>query len=68
LFILGSVLIKILVSDVVSLDPQTKIILFLIMGVILLGISLSYPKIKRSFFKKDSPQTPEFSARRKHRS
>jgi uncharacterized membrane protein len=68
LFILGSVLIKILVSDVVSLDPRTKIILFLVMGVVLLGISLFYPKIKRSFFEKDSPQSPEkFSARRKHR-
>ena len=69
LFILGSVLIKILVSDVVSMDPQTKIILFLVMGVVLLGMSLSYPKIKRSFFEKDSPQSPEkFSVKRKHRS
>jgi len=69
LIILGSVLIKILVSDVVSLAPQTKIILFLITGVVLLGMSLFYPKIKRSFFEKDSPQSPEnISTKRKRRS
>jgi uncharacterized membrane protein len=69
LIILGSVLIKILVSDVVTLDPETKIVMFLIMGVVLLGMSLLYPKIKRSFFEKDSPQSPEhFSAKRKRRS
>jgi hypothetical protein len=69
LFILGSVLIKILVSDVKSMDPQTKMILFLVMGVVLLGMSLSYPKIKRSFFEKDSLQSSEkFSAKRKRRS
>jgi hypothetical protein len=69
LFILGSVLIKILVYDVGSLGPQAKMILFLIMGVVLLGISISYPKIKRSFFQKDSPQSNgNYSGIRKHRS
>jgi uncharacterized membrane protein len=68
LFILGSVLIKILLYDVGSLNPQTKIILFLILGVVLLGISVSYSKIKRSFFQEDPPQSHEnFSADRKNR-
>jgi hypothetical protein len=68
LFILASVLIKVLVYDVNSLTPQAKMILFLIMGVVLLGISVSYPKIKRSFFEKDSPQThSHFSGNRKQR-
>jgi uncharacterized membrane protein len=68
LFILGCVLIKILVYDVGSLDPQIKIILFLILGVVLLVISVSYSKIKRSFFQEDPPQTHEnFSVNRNRR-
>jgi hypothetical protein len=69
LFILGSVLTKILVYDVGSLSSQAKMILFFILGVVLLGISISYPKIKRSFFEKDSPQSHgNFSGVRKRRS
>jgi hypothetical protein len=68
LFILGIVLIKILAYDVISLNPQSKIILFFILGVSLLGISVSYPRIKRSFFQKDSPESNEnFSGKRKRR-
>jgi len=69
LFILGGVLVKILVYDVGSLDPRSKMILFFIMGLVLLGISVSYPKIKRSFFQKDSQQSlGNFSSIKKHRS
>jgi hypothetical protein len=69
LFILGSALIKILVYDVGSLGQGAKMILFFILGVALLGISVSYPKIKKSFFEKDSPQSHgNFSGVRKHRS
>ncbi len=68
LLILATVLIKILVYDVTSLGPQAKMILFLIMGIVLLGISVLYPKIKQSFFQKDLPQSQEnFSGNRKHR-
>jgi uncharacterized membrane protein len=68
LFVVGVVLIKILVYDIISLNPQSKIILLFILGVTLLGVSVSYSKIKRSFFEKDSPQTHEnFTSKRKHR-
>jgi uncharacterized membrane protein len=68
LVVIGIVLIKILVYDVITLNPQSKIILLFILGVSLLGVSVTYPKIKRSFFEKDSPQAhEEYSAKRKHR-
>jgi hypothetical protein len=68
LVILAVVMIKILVYDVESLGPQAKMILFLIMGVLLLGISVFYPKIKRYFFQKDNAQSQEsLSGNRKHR-
>jgi uncharacterized membrane protein len=54
LFILAGVGIKILVYDMFSLEPLAKMILFLIMGIVLLGISLFYPRIRQSFFQKDS--------------
>jgi len=57
LFILAGVLIKILVYDVNSLEPTSKMILFLIMGLGLLVISMSYSKIKRYFFQKDSQES-----------
>ncbi len=68
LLVLATVLIKILVYDVTSLGPRAKIILFLIMGIILLGISVLYTKIKHSFFQKDLPQSQDnFSVNKKHR-
>jgi hypothetical protein len=68
LVILAAVMIKILVYDVESLSPQAKMILFLVMGVVLLGISVFYPKIKRYFFQKDAVQSHEsFSGTREHR-
>jgi uncharacterized membrane protein len=69
LFILGSVLIKILLYDVIFLNPQAKIALFFVIGVVLLVLSVSYPKIRRSFFQKDSPQSHKyFTGNRKFRS
>jgi hypothetical protein len=60
LFILGAVLVKILVYDVVFMNPHSKILLFFVLGIVLLGLSVSYPKIRRAFFQKDTPQSHRF--------
>jgi hypothetical protein len=68
LIILTAVLIKILAYDMITMQTRSKMILFFIMGLFLLGISLLYPKIKQLFFQKDSPQTQDtFSGSKKHR-
>jgi len=68
LVILVAVLVKILAFDMISLQTQAKMILFLIMGLFLLGISMYYTRIKQTFFQKDSPHSPgTFSGHKKHR-
>jgi uncharacterized membrane protein len=68
LLILVAVLVKILAFDMISLQSQAKMILFLLIGLFLLGISMFYRRIKQSFFQKDSSQThTNFSASKKHR-
>jgi hypothetical protein len=68
LIILTAVLIKILAYDMITMQTQSKMILFLILGLFLLGISLLYPKIKQLFFQKDSPQSQNnYSGIKKHR-
>jgi hypothetical protein len=71
LLLLGIVLVKILVYDVGYLDSQSKMILFFLLGIFLFGTSLFYPKIKNSFFRKDSPSShtnhSTFPDVRKHR-
>jgi uncharacterized membrane protein len=68
LIILTAILIKILAYDMITMQTRSKMILFLIMGLFLLGISLLYPKIKQLFFQKDSPQSQDnLSGSKKHR-
>ena len=57
IIILSCALIKILVYDIFYLDNFQKTLFLFILGVVVLGISFSYKKMKRQFFHADNSKS-----------
>jgi len=54
LLIVACVLIKVLAIDIYSLENTAKVIIFVVLGTLVLGLSVLYPKFKKYLFQLES--------------